>query len=145
MLSLHALKTILRKPSLRKQTMATVLLRTLTPTVLLYSFVVITQFAYGLYVGRHMEPPAGYELLHWAAQLWIIGWWLRADSRKRGVAWVYDLGLFLGIAWPFVLLYYLVKTRRAMGLLVVLGFVSVYFGAAIVGIILSVVVAALMA
>ncbi len=125
--------------------MATVLPRTLPPTLLLYSFVVITEFAHGLYLGQQIEPPAGYELLHWVAQLWIIGWWLHADSRKRGVAWVYDLGLFLGIAWPFVLPYYLVKTRRAKGLLVVLGFISAYFGAAIVGMIVSVIVAALTA
>ena len=84
--------------------MTSVLLRTLSPTVLLYSFVVITQFAYGLYLGQQIEPPGAYTLLHWAAQLWIIGWWLRTDSRKRGVAAVYDLGFFLYIAWPLVIL-----------------------------------------
>ena|SRR2546426_389167 len=118
--------------------MATVLSRTLSPTVLLYTFVVITQFAYGLYVGQQIEAPGAYTLLHWAAQLWIIGWWLRTDSRKRGVVWVYDLGFFVCIAWPFVMPYYLVKTRGAKGLLVILGFVVAYVGAAIVGIIVSV-------
>ena len=118
--------------------MVTALSRTLSPTVLLYSFVVITQFAYGLYVGQQLEAPAGYTLLHWAAQLWIVGWWLRTDSRKRGVVWVYDLGLFLCIAWPLVMPYYLVKTRGARGLLVILGFIGAYVGAAILGIILSV-------
>ena len=118
--------------------MVTALSRTLSPTVLLYSFVVITQFAYGLYVGQQLEAPAGYTLLHWAAQLWIVGWWLRTDSRKRGVVWVYDLGFFLCIAWPLVMPYYLVKTRGARGLLVILGFIGAYVGAAILGIILSV-------
>jgi len=119
------------------------LFKNLSPTALLYSFVVITQFAYGLYLGQQMETPAGYSLLHWAAQLWIIGWWLRTDSRKRGLEWIYDLGFFLVIAWPLVMPYYLVKSRGAKGLLVVLGFVGVYFGATIVGIILSVTVAVL--
>jgi polyferredoxin len=123
--------------------MATVLPRTLSPTVLLYSFVVITQFAYGLYLGQQIETPGAYTLLHWAAQLWIIGWWLRTDSLKRGVVWVYDLGFFLCIAWPFVVLYYLVKTRGAKGLLVVLGFIGAYVGATMVGVILSVTVAVL--
>jgi hypothetical protein len=126
-----------------KQPMATVLSRTLSPTVLLYSFVVITQFAYGLYLGQQIETPAAYRLLHWAAQLWIIGWWLRTDSRKRCVLWVYDLGFFLCIAWPFVMAYYLVKTRGAKGLLIILGFIGVYVGATTVGIILSVTVAVL--
>src|SRR5438132_11353764 len=118
--------------------MATVLSRTLSPTVFLYTFVVITQFAYGLYLGQQIEAPGAYTLLHWAAQLWIIGWWLRTDSRKRGIIWVYDLGFFLCIAWPIVMPYYLVKTRGAKGLLVILGFVGTYLGAAIVGIIVSV-------
>lgn len=123
--------------------MLTALSRTLSPTVLLYSFVVITQFAYGIYAGQQIEAPAGYTLLHWAAQLWIVGWWLRTDSRKRGVVWVYDLGLFLCIAWPLVMPYYLVKTRGARGLLVILGFIGAYIGAAILGIILSVTVTVL--
>ena len=117
--------------------MVTVISRTLSPTVLLYAFVVITQFAYGLYIGQQVEAPAAYILLHWAAQLWIIGWWLRTDSRKRGVVWVYDLGFFLCIAWPLVMPYYLVKTRGAKGLLVILGFAGAYIGAAIAGIIVS--------
>ena len=115
--------------------------RTLSPTTLLYSFVVITQFAYGLYLGQQIEAPGAYTLLHWAAQLWIIGWWLRTDSRKRDVIWVYDLGFFLCIAWPLVMPYYLLKTRGAKGLLVILGFIGAYFGAAIIGIILSVTIA----
>ena len=123
--------------------MTTVLPRTLSPTVLLYSFVVITQFGYGLYVGQQFEVPPGYALLHWAAQLWIIGWWLRTDSRKRGVMWVYDLGLFLSIAWPILMPYYLVKSRGAKGLLVVLGFIGAYVGATIVGAILSVTITVL--
>lgn len=121
--------------------MATVLpQRMLSPTTLLYSFVVITQFAYGLYLGRQIEAPPAYTLLHWAAQLWIIGWWSRSDSRKRRVAWVYDMGFFLCIAWPLVMSYYLVKTRGGKGLLIILGFIGAYFSAAIAGIIVSVAV-----
>ena len=123
--------------------MATVFSRTLSPTVLLYSFVVITQFAYGLYLGQQIETPAPYKLLHWAAQLWIIGWWLRTDSRKRGVGWVYDMGFFLCIAWPLVMPYYLVKTRGAKGFLVILGFIDAEVNATTVGIILSLTIAAL--
>ncbi len=118
--------------------MSTIVARTLSPTVLLYTFVVITQFAYGIYFGQQTYAPGAYTLLHWAAQLWIIGWWLRTDSRKRGVVWVYDLGFFLCIAWPIVMPYYLVKTRGVKGIFVVLGFVGAYVGATIAGIIFSV-------
>ncbi len=85
-----------------------------------------------------MELPPAYTMLHWAAQLWIIGWWLRSDSRRFGIAWVYDYGFFLCIAWPIVTPYYLVKTRGAKGLLVILGFIAAYVGAAIAGIVVSV-------
>ncbi|MDT4966886.1 MAG: hypothetical protein QOJ64_1623 [Acidobacteriota bacterium] len=114
--------------------------RLLSPTVLLYSFVVITQLAHGIYVGQQIDPPGGFALLSWMGLLWIIGWWLRTDSRKRGVASVYDMGLFLFIAWPLVLPYYLVKTRGAKGLVAVVAFVGAYIGAAIVGVTLSVLI-----
>ena len=84
-----------------------------------------------------MEAPAAYTFLHWAAQLWIIGWWLCSDSRRRNVAWVYDMGFFLLIAWPIVMPYYLLKTRGAKGSLIILAFIAVYFGAAIFGGIVS--------
>src|SRR5262245_64884342 len=106
--------------------------RLFSPTILLYSFVVITQFCYGLYLGRQIEAPSAYTALHWVAQFWIMGWWLRSDSRKRGW-WVYDMGFFLSVAWPIVMPYYLVKTRGSRGLLVILGFVAAYIGATIAG------------
>lgn len=67
-----------------------------------------------------------------------MGWWLLRDSRKRGVAWVYDTGFFLSIAWPVVMPYYLLKSRGLKGLLVVLGFVGAYLGAQLVGVVLRV-------
>jgi len=121
--------------------MAFVLSRIFSPTILLYSFVVITQFAHGVYLGRQIEPPGAFTLLYWLGLLWIIGWWLRTDSRKHGVAPVYDMGFFLYIAWPLVMPYYLVKTRGAKGLLIILGFAGAYVGAAIVGITISVLTA----
>lgn len=121
--------------------MAIALSRIASPTVLLYSFVLITQFADGLYLGRQIEPPGVFILVRWVGLLWLMGWWLRTDSRKRTVASVYDIGLFLYIAWPLVMPYYLVKTRGAKGLLFISGFVGAFFGTAVVGFVLSVLVA----
>lgn len=118
--------------------MPTHLSRIFAPTTLLCSFVAFTQFAYGLYLGMQIEPPGALTLLHWLGLLWIVGWWLRTDSRKRGVASVYDIGFFLCIAWPIVMTHYLVKTRGAKGLLIILGFIGAYLGAAIAGMIASV-------
>ena len=118
--------------------MVTVLSRIASPTILLYMFVVITQIGFGIYYGSQVEPPPAYTLLYALALLWIIGWWLRTDSRKRGIAWVYDMGLFLIIAWPFIMPFYLVKSRGDKGLFAILGFVGAYVGAVLIGIIVSV-------
>ena len=75
--------------------MATILSRIFSPALLLYLFVVITQFAYGVYVDAKLDLPPAVPLLYWIGFLWAVGWWLRTDSRKRNVAVVYDLGLFL--------------------------------------------------
>ena len=123
--------------------MATVFSRIFSPTALLYLFVVIDQIAKGIYAGVEADPPGAFVLLSWVALLWIIGWWLRVDSRKCGVAWIHDMGLFLTMAWPFIMPYYLLKTRGARGLLIILGFVGVYLSATIIGILISMSIAAI--
>lgn len=123
--------------------MATVLSRILSPAPLLYTLVVLTQFAYGAYLGAQLQFPEGVTLIYGVGILWASGWWLQTDSRRRGVLSVYDLGFFLYLAWPVVMPYYLVKTRGAKGLLVILGFVVAYAGAAIIGTVFSVLVVTL--
>ena len=107
-----------------------------TPTGLLYLFVVVTQLASGIYLASGREPPPSFSLLYTVGFLWIIGWWLLKDSRERGVRWAYDMGFFLYIAWPFIMLYYLLKTRGTQGLLAILSFAGVYVGALLAGMML---------
>jgi len=111
--------------------------RILAPAPLFYAVVVITQFFYGAYLGAQLQFPDGITLIYTAGILWIVGWWLQTDSRRRGVLAVYDLGFFLYLAWPAVMTYYLLKTRGAKGLLVILGVVVAYAGAAILGMTIS--------
>jgi hypothetical protein len=112
--------------------------RMISPTALLYTFLVITQLGRGLYFASETELPPAFELINTLGFLWVIGWWLRTDSRKRGIPWVYDMGFFLNIAWPLIMPNYLLKSRGAKGLLVILGFVGAYVGAVLVGITISV-------
>jgi hypothetical protein len=104
-----------------------------TPTALLYLFLIFTQAAAGAYLARGAEMPPAFSLLYPFGLLWAFGWWLRDDGRKRGFAWVFDMGLFLYIAWPVVLPYYLLKTRGARGLLVILAWAAAYVGALLAG------------
>ena len=104
-------------------------------TGFLYLFLIITQFVTGVYLASGREQPPLFVLLYFFAFLWIIGWWLKDDSRRRGISWVYDSGFFLYVAWALVMPYYLLKTRGARGILVVLAFIGVYIGAAVLGMI----------
>ena len=105
------------------------LAKLLSPTALLYIYVAFTAIAQGAYFASGIEEPPGFTVIVPLGYLWIVGWWLMKDSRKRGVAWVYDMGLFLNIAWPFLMPYYLVKTRGAKGLLVIVAFVGAFIAA----------------
>jgi hypothetical protein len=96
-------------------------------------FVLFAQVATGIYSESRHQPPPLFQLMYAFGFLWLIGWWLVRDSRKRGVDLVLDVGLFLYIAWPLVMPYYLLKTRGAKGLFVILGFLGVYLGGAVVG------------
>lgn len=93
-----------------------------SPTALLYLFVAVAQVSSGFYLSFGNEPPPAYVLLYSFGFLWIMGWWLQQDSCKRSVAWVFDMGLFLYIAWPIILPYYLLKTRGLRGLWYMLAF-----------------------
>jgi hypothetical protein len=104
-----------------------------SPTALLYTYLVVTMVPRGFYSAGRIELPDGFTVFYPLGFLWIIGWWLRDDSRKQGVGWIYDMGLFLYIAWPFIMPYYLLKTRGLRGLLVTLAFVAVCVGAVILG------------
>lgn len=107
--------------------------RFVSPAALLYLYVIFTQFARGIYLAGEIEPPYAFTFMNFFGLLWIVGWWLLTDSRKRGVSWVYDIGFFLLIAWPFIMPYYLLKTRRAKGLLLILAFAGIYIAAFAIG------------
>jgi hypothetical protein len=116
--------------------MSSFIQRLASPAALLYIFIILTQIPQGFYSAGQIEPPPAFTLIFSAGLLWIVGWWLLTDSRKRDIPWIFDIGFFLSIAWPFVIPYYLLKTRGSKGLLLILAFISTYIAALVVGIIL---------
>ncbi|HEV3469931.1 MAG TPA: hypothetical protein VG148_11465 [Pyrinomonadaceae bacterium] len=107
-----------------------------TPAVLLYLCVFVGQVAVGFYGAGEAEPSPAFSLLYAVGFLWVVGWWLRRDGRRRGVRWVLDMGMFLYLAWPFIMPYHLLKTRGAKGLLLILAFAGVYVGGLALGVVL---------
>jgi len=87
----------------------------------------------GIYLAGEIDSPPAFSLTWRLGFLWIVGWWLLTDSRKRGVAWVYDIGMFLYIAWPLIMPYYLLKTRRVKGLLPIFAFIGIYIAGMAIG------------
>jgi hypothetical protein len=108
------------------------------PTALLCVLLVLTQIIVGLYLSRELELPPSFVLLSRLGLMWVLGWWLQTDSRKHSIKWVYDIGLFLYIAWPFIMPYYLFKTRGIKALLTILVFAVIYLGAYLVGVVVYV-------
>jgi len=72
--------------------MATVLSRMCSPAPLLYSFVVITQFAYGIYLGAQLELPPAMTFLYWLGFLWaLVGGCARtaaSEVSRRFTTWI---------------------------------------------------------
>jgi hypothetical protein len=104
-----------------------------SPTALFYIFLVITQVIAGIYSSSDLELPRSYEALYTLGFPWIIGLWLQKDSRKNGVVWVFDMGWFVYIAWPFIMPYHFFKTRGAKAFLPILAFIGIYSGADLIG------------
>ena len=109
-----------------------------SPTILLYSFLIITQIIDGIYLPSRIRPLPAFTFLRALMFLWIIGWWLQRDSRKRNVKWILDMGMFLYIAWPIIMPYYLFKTRGIKGFLPVILFIGIYLGATLIGVMIYV-------
>ena len=87
---------------------ATKLLR---PAWVFFGFVFISVMVHEVYSLRNMELPGTADLLSQVAFFWLIWWWLRDDSNRFDSAYALDLGLFLMLAWIFLVPYHLFKTR----------------------------------
>jgi len=102
-------------------------------TTLLYVFFGVSQMSSGIYLANGIEPPPGYELIHFVGLIWIFGWWLRRDLAKHKVEWPLDLGMFLQIGWPVVVPYYLFCTRGVRAFVPIGIFVMMYFTPLVIG------------
>lgn len=111
--------------------------RIFSPTVLVYAFAATSQIGHGIYSVTEGEPPHAFTIISGIGFFWILGWWMRRDSRLQNIPWIYDMGMFLYMIWPFIMPYYLIKTRGAWGLIGVLGFLAAYIGGLTVGVIVA--------
>jgi hypothetical protein len=107
------------------------------PLILLCIFLLIVQIANGLYFARRIEPSPAFDLMYALGFLWLVGWWLKEDSKRYAVQWVYDMGFFLYLAWPFIIPYYLFRTRGIKAFITMLFVVGIFLGTYLVGVIVA--------
>lgn len=94
----------------------------LSVTIIVLSLVFSAQ---QFYMGLHeIESTDSLYMLWMYLFTVLIAMWCDRDKIGRG--WPYEYGFFMFIFWPFVLPYYLVKTRALDGLVMFVGFVAFY-------------------
>lgn len=85
----------------------------------------------GILAARGIDTGA-LDLLYRVGLLWSLVWWLESDSRRRGVRQVYCLGMLATVGGFILLPYHLWRTRRGVGLLLILAFLFALIGSVIV-------------
>jgi hypothetical protein len=106
------------------------------PTVYLCTTLFLMQTAYGFGIAQTGGHSTNLNTWHALALYWAMGWWFVNDSQEYGVKWndnYIDMGLFLYLAWVFILPYYLFKSRGRKAFYTMLLILGIYFGASILG------------
>jgi hypothetical protein len=109
----------------------------LTSAVSLFIFLFLSELIDGLYTAKGLDFPVIYAWLAPFAFAWLMWSWLREDSRRFGITWPLDLGMFLIAAWPIILPFHLFRTRRLKALIPILLFALTMFLGAIAAAVLS--------
>ena len=108
------------------------------PGILCLTYFAAIQTERGIFLARGTDIPGPSALFDYVVCACLIGYWFEADSRKTRVLRQWDMGYFLSFGWPFIIPYYLAKTRgmkRAVFLLLQLA--AFYFGVELSAAILS--------
>lgn len=96
----------------------------------------------GFHAIRVGNIPTLFNVWYLLAFYWAMGWWLINDSKEHEIKWLdryMGMGFYLYVAWIFIIMYYLFKTRRRKAFLTLLIFLAVYIGAYFAGVIAEVI------
>jgi hypothetical protein len=73
-----------------------------------------------------LGAPGAAELL-WTFEFRIVlAWWVSVDRRIRGFSVPFEFDALVFFAWPFIVPYYLYRTRGKRGLFLVTGLYGLY-------------------
>jgi len=83
------------------------------------------------------EPPETVTYLLRIILVFVLLAWFWLDKKRDNFKDIPDLGLFILLAWPVFLPYYVVKTRKAKGLFILAGLISVWLVGIFFGVVLG--------
>jgi len=75
---------------------------------------------------HNLGAPGAAELLWTFEFRLVLAWWVRVDRRARGFSVPFEFDAFVFFAWPFIVPYYLYRTRGRRGLFLVTGIYGLY-------------------
>jgi hypothetical protein len=101
--------------------------------VLLWIFWAVDALSYGAITKSHGHIAIGLNLAERLALLLLLVSWVDSDARIRRQRLVYDFDLFIALAWPIALLYYLFRSRGNRAILTLLGFAGFVISAILAG------------
>jgi hypothetical protein len=111
------------------------------PGIFLFAYVAIAQLTSGLYLAAELQPPPILFFISPFGFLWAAACWFQRDMQSRGFRWSLDVGFVLYVTGVLLVPYYLLKTRGPRAILVMIGFVAVYYVSLLVGIALFILIA----
>lgn len=103
--------------------------------IVIIVFLAAVQIERGAFLARHLDTPGSSVILGDIVLFCLVAYWLKVDNRERRSVGGWNMGSFSHVVWPFILPYYLVKTRGLKRtLLTILLLCVVYFGAGLAGV-----------
>ena len=106
-----------------------------------YSYIVVlVALSIGMTIDQYLMNSKGYSVSALTDTLWMFVFmvltvlWAVNDSKLNKFDAPFDFDFLMYILWPVAFPYYLVKTRRIMGIVIFIGFVALYLVPEIVGV-----------
>lgn len=94
-------------------------------SILLFGLTFILQVINLLYRAWAVEPSLLFTLVSTLAFVYVLWWWLMADSKLTGTTWPMDMGYFIWLFWPVLIPYYLFSTRGLKGFIGIFTYIGV--------------------
>lgn len=81
------------------------------PGVMCLAYLAAIQTERGIFLARGTDIPGPSVQFDYVVFACLMGYWFEVDSRETRVLRLWDMGYFLSFGWPFIIPYYLAKTR----------------------------------